>query len=74
LEASPDVSAEASPIFHSCVFTFEQRHLSTNLSHRALGVTSRDKFPREKKHSFSALSITLIAAADMKTVLACTLF
>jgi len=49
LGASLDVSAEASPIFHSHVFTFVQRHLSTNLSHRALGVTSRDKFPREKE-------------------------
>lgn len=33
-------------------------------------INSREK----KKHSFSALSITLIAAADMKAVLAYTLF
>jgi hypothetical protein len=49
------------PIFHSPVFTFIQRHLSSNPPDSVLGVTSRDKSREKKKQSFSALSITLIA-------------
>jgi len=68
------VSAEASPIFHSHVFTFYsaifQQTCLTELLKLPVEINSRE----EKKHSFSALSITLIAAADMKAVLACTLF